>query len=109
MIMNLHEAAATALAGVDLARNDRRRTSSRPRQMAGVAIVGSTAIDDFWADVYIEDFFVGTFYNTRGGVAQVNLVEDLRPVGPHYIPPGSQVSVVCGVNATGNPVNCLIQ
>ena len=108
MIMNLHEAAASALIGVDLARSDRRRTSSKERVISGVAVAGSAAIDDFSVDVFIEDFYVGRFYNTRGGVAQVVLNEDIRPVGPHYIPIGSSVTVICLANATTNPVNVLL-
>jgi len=99
MIMNLHEPNATALIGVDLARNDRRRTSAKPRVMKGVAVVGSTAV---------EDFYVGRFYNTHAGVIQVDTISDTRPVGPHFIPAGSSVAVICVANATGNPVNISI-
>ena len=106
--MNLHEPNATALIGVDLARNDRRRTSAKPRVMKGVAVVGSTAVDDFSADVFIEDFYVGRFYNTHAGVIQVDTISDTRPVGPHFIPAGSSVAVICVANATGNPVNISI-
>lgn len=109
MIMNLHEPAATALAGVDLARNDRMRTTSRPRMLKGIGLVGSTVVDDFWADIFVGSQFIGRFYNTHAGVLQVDQLVDVKPVGPWLVAGGDQISVICGINATTNPVNVVLQ
>lgn len=105
MLMNLHEAAATALVGVDLARNERQRSSSQLRILKGVAVVGSAVVDDFSCSIYIENFYVGRFRNTHAGVLQVDSQSDVIRVGPHAVPPGAQISVICDLAATTNPIN----
>lgn len=105
MLFNTYELAATLLVGVDVFRNERKRSSSRPRVMTGIACVGSTAINDFEVDVYIEDFYVGRFRNTRAGAAvQVIASEDIYPTGNRLIPAGSQVSGIIANAAVANPV-----
>jgi len=98
MLISTYEAAGTLLAGVDALRNERKNVSSRRRVLRGVAIVGGTAVDDSIVDLYIEDFFVGTFRNTAAGVVGVNTTQDVVPVGPHYIPPGSKLSGIMAAN-----------
>jgi len=105
MIMNLHILTAAALVGVDLAANDRNNVSSRPRAMRGVAVVGSVAVNDFWADVFIGNHFVGRFYNTKIATNQIAINEDVVPVGNQYVPPGDKISVIAGVNAGAGDVN----
>jgi len=105
MLLNTYEAAATLTLGVDALRNERKNVSSRRRVLRGVAIVGSTAINDCAVDLYIEDFFVGRFRNSKAGAAiQVITNEDIYPVGPHYIPPGSKLSAIVGIAVVGNPL-----
>ncbi|MBA7541423.1 hypothetical protein ES705_33736 [subsurface metagenome] len=105
MLINTYEAAATLTLGVDALRNERKSVSSRRRVLRGVAVVGSTAINDCAVDIYIEDFYVGRFRNTKAGAAvQVVLAEDVLPVGPHYIPPGSKLSAIIGIAVVGNPL-----
>jgi len=105
MLINTYEAAATLTLGVDALRNERKSVSSRRRVLRGVAVVGSTAINDCAVDIYIEDFYVGRFRNSKGGAAvQVVTNEDILPVGPHYIPPGSKLSAIIGIAVTGNPL-----
>lgn len=99
MLMNLHILTAAALAGVDLAANDRNNVSSEPRAMRGVACVGSVAVDDFWIDVFIGNTFVGRFYNTKIATNQIAINEDVVPVGNRYVPPGAKISVIAGINA----------
>ena len=99
MLISTYEAAATLLAGVDALRNERKNVSSRRRVLRGVACVGGAAVDDTTFDLYIEDFFVGTFRNTAAGVVGVNITQDVIPVGPHYIPPGSKLSAIMAANA----------
>ena len=105
LIMNLHEAAATLTLGVDMARNDRRRVSSQLRVLTSVAVVGSAAVDDAAVDVFIEDFYVGRFFNTHAGIIQVDTQADVVAVGPHAIPSGSSVVVQVADAPATNPLN----
>ncbi|GAI00822.1 unnamed protein product [marine sediment metagenome] len=98
MILSTYEAAGTLLAGVDAFRNERKNVSSRRRVMRGVAVVGGAAVDDTIVDLYIEDFFVGTFRNTHAGAVGIVVNQDVIPVGPHYIPPGSKLAAIMAAN-----------
>lgn len=105
MFINTYEAAATLLAGVDALRNERLNVSSKNRVLKGVAVVGSTAINDCEVALYIEDFFVGHFRNTKAGAAiGVILTEDVYPVGPFAIPAGSKVAAIITLAVVGNPL-----
>ena len=104
MILNTYEAAATLTVGVDALRNERRQVSSRPRVLRGVAIVGGNAINEAAIDLYIEDFYVGRFRNSRAGAVQVIASEDIYPVGPHAIPVGSKLSAIIGIAPTVSPL-----
>lgn len=104
MLFETYEAAATALVGVDLARNERRNVSSKPRVLRGIAVVGGNAINEAAIDVYIEDYYVGRFRNTASGVTNITIPDDVKPVGPHYIPAGSKVSLIVAVAPTVSPI-----
>jgi len=104
MILNTYEAAATLTVGVDAFRNERRQVSSRARVMRGVAIVGANAINEAALDIYIEDFYVGRFRNSRAGAVQVIASEDIYPVGPYAIPAGSKLAAIIGIAPTVSPL-----
>ena len=104
MIINTYEAAATLLVGVDALRNERQNVSSRRRVLRALAIVGANAINECAVDIYIEDFYVGRFRNTRAGAVQVLMSEDMVPVGPHYIPPGSKITAIIAIAPTVSPL-----
>jgi len=104
MILNTYEAAATLTVGTDAFRNERKQISSQPRVLSKVAIVGGNAINECAVDLYIEDFYVGRFRNTRNGAVQVIHPDDDIIVGPHYIPPGSKLSAIIGVAPTVSPL-----
>jgi len=104
MIGQCSVAAAVALVGVDLLTNQSWNISSKRRVLTGVALVGSTAVNDFSADLYIEDTRVGTFWNTHAGVIAPDSEADTIALGRLYVPPGSKISFVCNINATANPV-----
>ncbi len=105
MLLNIFVLTAAALAGVDLAANERLNSSSRPRVMRGVAVVGSVAVNDFYVDVFIGDHFVGRFYNTKVATNQIAINEDVVPVGKQFVPPGDKISVIAGVNAGAGNIN----
>lgn len=104
MIFNTSEAAATLTVGTDAFRNERKRTSSRPRVMKGIVIVGGNTINEAEVDFYIEDFFVGTFRNSKNGVVAPVMPDDYQAVGPHVIPAGSQVAAIVKVAPTVSPL-----
>lgn len=104
MILNTYEATATLTVGVDAFRNERRQVSSKPRVMSGVAIVGANAINECAVDIYIEDFYVGRFRNSRAGVSQVIAQEDIYRVGPHYVPAGSKLAAIIAIAPTVSPL-----
>ena len=105
MYIKTYELAATLTLGVDALRNERMNVSSRRRVLRGVAVVGSTAINDCEVSIYIEDFFVGRFRNSRAGAAvQVAANEDIVPVGPHAIPAGSKIVAIVSIAVVGNPL-----
>ena len=94
---------ADAVVGFDLCQNQRWNISSRRRIMQGVAFVGSTAINDCEADLFVEDKFIIHVFNTRAGVL-APLQEDAIPLGRVYVPPGAKISAVITNAAVGNPV-----
>ena len=108
MILNIHALTAVALAGVDLAANERNNISSEPRVITGVGVTGSVAINDFWVDVFIGRFFVGRFYNTKPAGTQIQFNEDIRPTGRLLVKPSSKISVICGANAGAGDVDVLV-
>lgn len=106
MLFETYEAAATALVGVDLARNERRQVSSKPRVIRGIAVVGANAINEAAVDVYIEDFYVGRFRNTHSGVVGILIPDDVKPIGNRYVPAGSKISLIVAIAPTVSPIIC---
>ncbi len=103
-LISTSEAAATLTVGVDALRNERKRTSSRLRYITGLSIVGGNAINEAVVDVFIEDYFVGRFRNSRAGTVAAILPDDLQPVKTAACPPGSQISAVIIVAPTVSPL-----
>jgi len=108
MLMNLNVLTAAALNGVDLAANDRNNVSSRPRVIRAIGVAGSVAAHDFWVEVFIGNYYVGTFYNTQFGVVEIGMNADMIPVGNKYVPAGDKISVIAGVNAGAGNVRIII-
>jgi len=108
MLFNTVEAAATLTVGTDAFRNDRKRTSSRPRVMTGIAIVGGNAIGECTVNIFIEDVFVGAFQNSLNGAVAVLMPDHLQSTGNKYIPPGSQVAAIIAVAPTVSPLKIQI-
>lgn len=104
MFIKTHEAAATLTVGTDALRNERLNVVSHDRVLRGVALVGSTAINDTEIALYIESFFVGHFRNSKAGVVQVNQQEDIIPVGPHAVPAGSKISAIIAEAPATSPL-----
>lgn len=103
-LISSYEAAATLLVGVDAFRNERKATSSRPRSVEGVSIVGANAINECTVDIHIEDYFVGRFRNSRAGAVQVILPDDYQPVRPALCPAGSKITATIITAPTVSPL-----
>jgi hypothetical protein len=103
-LLSTSEAAATLTVGTDVFRNERKRTSSRLRYVTGLSIIGGNAVNEAAVDVYIEDYFVGRFRNSRAGVAAAIYPDDFQPVKSAAVPPGSQISGVITVAPTVSPL-----
>ena len=104
MLFNTVEAAATLTVGTDAFRNERKRSSSRPRIMEGIAIVGGNAIGEATVNVFIEDYFVGAFQNSLNGAVSVIMPDHYQSTGRHAIPAGSQVAAIIAVAPTVSPL-----
>jgi len=104
IIISSGEAAATLTAGTDAFRNNRKRTSSRPRVVTGIAIVGGNAINEASVDLYAGDHFFGTFYNTHSGVVAPIMPDDLQPIRPTAVAPGDGISALIATAPTVSPL-----
>ncbi len=94
ILLSTNEAAATLTLGVDAARNERKRVSSKLRYIDGISVVGSAVIDDAQVDLYIEDYYAGRFGLTRVGVVTALYPDDVQPIRPCAVPPGSQIALI---------------
>jgi hypothetical protein len=103
MIGTVSIAAATAVVGYDLFGNTRWNVSSKRRTIRAIAIAGSAAINDCIVDVYVEDKYIGQFFNTRAGVV-APLNEDVIPLGRVFVPPGSKISCIVADAPATNPI-----
>ena len=104
ILINAGEAAATLTVGTDAFRNDRKRTSSRPRVVEGIVIVGGNAINEAAVEVYAGDYFFGRFRNTHSGVVAPVLPDDLQPIRRTAVAPGDAITAVIAVAPTVSPM-----
>ncbi len=99
--------AAVAIVGADILANTTWQISSRRRVLKGIAVVGSTAINDFSATLYIEDRKILDVINTRAGVL-APLQDDFIPIGARAVPPGAKISLIVTNGAVTNPIHYII-
>lgn len=104
ILINTAEAAATLMAGVDAFRNDRKRTSSRPRVINGIVIVGGNAINEVAVDLYAGDYFFGRFRNSRAGVVAPIMPDDYQAIRPTAVAPGDGITAIIGTAPTVSPM-----
>ena len=103
-LLSTREAAATLTVGTDAFRNERKNTSSRMRVVEGLTLIGANAINEAAVDVYIEDYFVGQFRNSRSGVAAAIIPDDYQPVRAAVCPPGAKITGIIAVAPTVSPL-----
>ncbi len=103
-LLSTNEAAATLTVGVDAFRNERKRVSSRLRYVEGISIVGANAINEAAVDLYIEDYYVGRFRNSRAGVAAAIMPDDYQSIRAAACPRGSQLTAIIAIAPTVSPL-----
>ena len=99
-------AAATAVVGYDLLQGERGRQMGRVRQLTGIAVAGSAAALDTKLGLYIDDVYIGSYYNTATGA--VLLDAHLRPLDRNLVPPNSLLHLIVEDAPTTNPINVTI-
>ncbi len=105
MIGQVTVAAATAVAGYDLFRDQTWRVSSRPRRLMGVMVAGSAAAGDCYFDLFIDQYHVGKFYNLATGWPTK---DHLIPLKGNNVPPGATVAAIMSIAPTTNPINVVL-
>ena len=104
VLISTDEAAATLTAGVDAFRNSRMRTSSRPRVVEGIAIVGGNAIGEAQVDLYAGNHYFGRFETKLNGAVAILLPDHLAPIPSTIVAPGDPISALIGVAPTVSPL-----
>lgn len=76
------ESAAASAVGTDLMDGNKLSTSSLPRRVTHIGVVGSTNPSDAAVDLFYGSTFMGKFFNTTGGATVIPKADaDLIPVG----------------------------
>jgi len=104
ILINTSEAAATLTVGTDAFRNDRKRTSSRPRIIEGLVVVGGNAINEAAVDLFAGDYFFGTFRNSRAGVVAPIIPDDFQALRPTVVAAGDALTATIRVAPTVSPL-----
>lgn len=104
ILLNTVEATATLLVGVDAFRNERKNSSSRPRVITGIAIVGANAVGECTVNLFVESTLVGAFQNSLNGAVAILLPDHLQPISPTPVPIGSRIVAQIAVAPTVSPL-----
>ncbi|GAH96226.1 unnamed protein product [marine sediment metagenome] len=105
MIGQVTVAAATAVAGYDLFRDQTWRVSAKTRKLRGCAVAGSTAAGDCYFELYVDQYHIGRFHNLALGWPTRDHIIPLRG---NLVPPGATISAIMGVAPTTNPINVVL-
>jgi len=105
MYIEVSVAAATAVAGYDLMRDQPQKISSEPRTMNGVACAGSAAAGDCSFDLFIGDKRISRIFNKATGWPTR---DHMVPLPGLYVPPGEDIACIMVTAPTTNPINVII-
>lgn len=98
-------AAATAVAGYDLMRDQQQRVSAQHRSINGIAVAGSAAAGDCSFDLYIGQRLIARFYvKATGWPTRDHMV----PLAALYVPPAETISMIMVTAPTTNPINVIV-
>jgi hypothetical protein len=104
MLLNTSEAAATLTVGVDAFRNERKNVTGRPRVITGIIIVGANAINEARIGLYVGDMLLGSFRNSRAGVAAPIVPDDVQGIGNRFVAAGDKIAAIVEVAPTVSPL-----
>lgn len=98
-------AAATAILGYDLARDQLWKTSSRNRALTGFGMRGSGAAADTKISIYVDSVKVGEAYNDTTGFPNM---DSLIPLDDNFVPAGANISIIVDDAPVTNPINIML-
>jgi hypothetical protein len=101
MLGSVSIAAATAVVGYDLTRDQLWKQAGHPRRMVGLALCGSTAAGDTKVIVYVGTRRVAEVYNTAAGFP----TRDHQKPMNEPIPAGTALAVIVDDAPVTNPIN----
>lgn len=108
-LLSTDEAAATLLVGIDVFRNERMNVDTRWRLVTGITIVGSTALRDFAINLFAGDLMLGNYVVNVIGAAVIPVLPDnLQPIPPTWVQPGTKIAGIITNAAVGNNVQCVL-
>lgn len=102
MVMSGSIAAATAIVGYDLLKDDRRQQVQETRILEFLKLAGSGAAGDSKTDLYIGDSFIGGFFNTATGFGNNDDEQQLPGV---IVYPGEKIHLFVTDAPVTNPLN----
>ena len=104
VIFQTREAAATALVGVDLFRNEALSQSARRRVIRGIAVVGGNAIAEASIRLKAGRIDLGTFFNTTAGAIMPIMPDDVQTMVAIRVAPGDRLSAIVVTAPTVSPI-----
>jgi len=105
MIGQVSIAAATAIVGYDLCRDQLWKTAGYPRAIAGVGLCGSAAAGDTKVILYVGTSRIGEFYNLATGFPTK---DHIIPVA-NRVPAGQNISAIVEDAPATNPINLTLE
>lgn len=105
MIGQVSVAAADAVAGYDLFRDQTWNVSAKPRRLYGIGVTGSAAPGDCSFNLFIDQFHVGRFFVLATGWP---LKDHIIPLKGNNVPPGAKVAAIMVTAPTTNPINVVL-
>ena len=105
LIGQVSVAAATAVTGYDLFRDQTWRVSSKPRRLFGLMVAGSTAGGDCSFDLFVDQYHIGRFFNSAAGWPTH---DHLIPLKGNAVPPGATIAAIMITAPTANPINVIL-
>lgn len=102
MIGQVSIAAATAVVGYDLFKDQTWNVSGRNRVIRGLACAGSAAAGDTEVDLYVGNVRVTNFFNSATGFPTR---DHYKPLGAVAVPAGTKISAIVRDAPATNPIN----
>ena len=99
-------AAATAVVGYDLFSDEWFQSMGSDRALTGIGVAGSAAALDFLCQLFIDDVFIGEYYNAATGAVLVDA--HMVPLDELYVPAFAKIRCVVEDAANTNPINVML-